>query len=421
VRRLSPFLLLAASLVGSCGPSGHRVDRPVADGQGEWVAFVGATVATSPDAAPIRDGIVLLHGRKIAAVGPRGAVEVPRGAREIDARGTTITAGFWNAHVHFAGPAFADVAHAPAPTLAGALSEMLGRWGFAHVFDTGSDIRQTAVLKARIERGEVVGPSVRTTGAPFVAVGGQPVYIPFPLPQLPSPAAAIEMVRAELDHGADGIKLMTASVVANPPPPVMPVPIVRAVTETAHARGVLVFAHPTNRDGVIAARDGGVDVLAHTAPASGPWSAEDARALVAAKMSLVPTLSLWRLELTPISADLAERYERDAIEQVRAFAAAGGTLLFGTDVGYRPEVDTTAEHTLLACAGLSFAAHLAMLTTAPAARFGARQTGTIAPSMNADLVVLEGDATTDPAAFAHVRCTLRDGVVIFAAAAARCR
>ena len=89
-------------------------------------------------------------------------------------------------------------------------------------------------------------------------------------------------------------------------------------------------------------------------------------------------------------------------------------LLFGTDAGYRAEVDPTAEHQLLAKAGLPFAARLAMLTTAPATRFGvAARTGRLAPGLDADLVVLDGDPRTDPTAFARVRTTVRRGVVLY--------
>jgi imidazolonepropionase-like amidohydrolase len=120
---------------------------------------------------------------------------------------------------------------------------------------------------------------------------------------------------------------------------------------------------------------------------------------------------------------VATRYEDDAIEQVRVFAAAGGTLLFGTDVGYRREYDTTPEHELLARAGLPFAAHLAMLTTAPAARFHAGKpttSGRLAPGMDADVVVLEGDPRRDARAFANVRCTVRRGETIYAASPGAC-
>lgn len=379
-------------------------------------AYVGATVIASPDAAPLRDATLLLDGPRIAALGPRATTAIPPGAEIVDARGATITAAFWNAHVHLTEPALADAATAPPAQLASALHDLTTRWGFAHVVDTGSDLANTTALRRRLADGELLGPRILTAGTPFVAVGGQPVYIPFPLPTLATPEAATAAVTQTLDDGADAIKLMTASVVARPPAPVMPLPVIRAVATAAHARAALVLAHPTNLAGVRAARDGGVDLLVHTAPEDGPWSDDEARALVAAGVSLVPTLSLWRLELSDRPA-LADRFEANALAQVRTFAAAGGLLLFGTDTGYRPEHDPTPEHALLARAGLPFSARLAMLTTAPAARFGATTTGRLAPGLDADLVLLDGDPTTDPAAFARVRCTLRRGVILHDAGA----
>jgi imidazolonepropionase-like amidohydrolase len=412
----------ALALLGACGGAGSSPARSgpagaaaVAAPAHAYRAYVGATLIASPGSPPIADAAILLDGARIAALGPRAEVALPPGTEIIDASGATITAAFWNTHVHLMEPALQGASTAPAVQLGEGLHQLATRWGFAHVVDTGSDLSNSAALRRRLAAGELRGPSLRLAGMGGVPVGGQPVYIPFPLPTLGTPAEGTAAVQALLDGGADAIKLMTASVVANPPSPVMPVPVVRAVTTAAHARGALVIAHPTNLAGVLAARDGGVDILAHTAPQDGPWTAEQASSLVRAGMSLTPTLSLWRLEI-PV-AKIADRFEAAAIDQVRSFAAAGGTLLFGTDVGYRPEHDPTAEHQLLARAGLSFAARLAMLTTAPAARFGAADRGRLAVGLAADLVVLEGDPARDPAVFARARCTVRDGIVIHAAGA----
>ena len=99
---------------------------------------------------------------------------------------------------------------------------------------------------------------------------------------------------------------------------------------------------------------------------------------------------------------------------MKSYSRAGLDLLFGTDVGYRPEYETRPEFELLARAGLGFDAILAMLTTAPAARFRmAEQTGRVTPGLDADLVVLDGDPASDARAFAQVRYTLRAGKVIY--------
>ena len=68
---------------------------------------------------------------KIAAVGPRASVQVPAAAERIDASGLTITAGFWNSHVHLVQRKWRDAAKVPRKAeLAAQLREMLTRYGF---------------------------------------------------------------------------------------------------------------------------------------------------------------------------------------------------------------------------------------------------------------------------------------------------
>ena len=94
---------------------------------------------------------------------------------------------------------------------------------------------------------------------------------------------------------------------------------------------------------------------------------------------------------------------------MRAYAQAGGQILFGTDVGYMSEYDPTEEYRLMARA-LEPMQILASLTTAPAARWkeGERR-GRVAAGQDADLAVLEADPAADPANFAKLRCTIRAG------------
>src|SRR5439155_20648032 len=90
------------------------------------------------------------------------AVRVPPGARIIDCSGGTVTAGFWNSHVHFTGADFRAADTAPAESLAAALPAMPTAYGVVHVVDTGSYLPNTLALRRRIESGEVPGPSILT-------------------------------------------------------------------------------------------------------------------------------------------------------------------------------------------------------------------------------------------------------------------
>jgi imidazolonepropionase-like amidohydrolase len=147
-----------------------------------------------------------------------------------------------------------------------------------------------------------------------------------------------------------------------------------------------VFAHPSNSPGARAAIEGGVDVLAHTFPTSldgSPWDRALPAMMKERGMALIPTLKLWPYELrrAGLSAELVELVLGNGVAQTRAFAELGGLLLFGTDVGYMTDYDPTEEFVYLQRAGLAPAQILAMLTTAPADRFGRVRTGRLAPGL----------------------------------------
>jgi imidazolonepropionase-like amidohydrolase len=105
-----------------------------------------------------------------------------------------------------------------------------------------------------------------------------------------------------------------------------------------------------------------------------------------------------------------------AVARLRAYNAAGGDILFGTDVGYIYQFDTSEEYALMQRAGMTFPQILASLTTNPARRFGfANHSGRIAANMDADLSIFQGDPGTDISALSRVSYTIRAGKVIFRA------
>jgi imidazolonepropionase-like amidohydrolase len=188
--------------------------------------------------------------------------------------------------------------------------------------------------------------------------------------------------------------------------------------EEAHRRGRIVLAHPSNSAGARAALDGGVDVLAHTFPSEldgVPWDRTLPGQMRERGMGLIPTLKLWPYELAKagLRPQIVARVLANGEAQLRAFSEAGGQVLFGTDVGYMTDYDPTDEYVYMQRAGLSYARILAALTTAPAARFGlAERTGRLAPGLDADITVVNGDPAADVRALAQARYTLRAGRIL---------
>ncbi len=90
------------------------VPTSVAQSPAASLALTGATIYPSPDQPVIRNGVILLRDGRIAAVGRHGEVTVPRGTDTLDCTGLTVTAGFWNSHVHCS-PATASPACSTGP------------------------------------------------------------------------------------------------------------------------------------------------------------------------------------------------------------------------------------------------------------------------------------------------------------------
>ncbi len=391
----------------------------------------GAKIYSAPDTEPIENGVIVMREGRITEVGARDTIQVPSGSSASSCSGGIITAGFQNSHVHFTEEKWKGAAGQDATQLERNLTAMLTRYGFTTVVDTASDVDNTAALRKRIERGEIRGPRIFTAGWALYPPDGIPFYLrslpPELLQQLRQPAtaeAAIADVRDNLKHGADLTKLFIATPQADKTVKYMPAPIAAAAAAETHRRGRLVFAHPTDVAGIRAAIAAGVDVLAHTTLGNEKllWEPDLVQDMITHDLAVIPTLKLWRYELT--KAHVPERIITLAVgdtqQQLQAFSDAGGQVLFGTDVGYMTDYDPTDEYVLMLKAGLTSMQILASLTTAPAARFKEdSRRGRIAPGMDADLVVLGADPALDVRGFAQVRCVFRTGVRIYTAPPAR--
>jgi imidazolonepropionase-like amidohydrolase len=352
------------------------------------LALVGARIYTSPTAAPIENGTVLIRNGRITAVGPKDEIKVPSNWSVIDCKDLTLTAAFWNCHVHFIEPKWQDADLMPAAQFNRQMEQMITSHGFVHVWDIAEfTIGNVLRIRNRIKRGDVNGPVIYTTGVPLVPPNGSPFYIaPLKLPEATDAQQAIAHVHEQIDSWADAIKIWTGSPTGNKVV-YMPEEIVRQITETAHRLGKPVFAHPTDTKGVMIAVNNGVDILAHTSPDDGRlWSADTIGQIIAAHVALIPTLKLWKDELKK----------------------------GGTDVGYLTDYATTDEFVMLAAAGLNFSEILAILTTTPARRFGqSRHTGRIAVGLDADIVLLAGDPAADIQALDKVAYTIHRGKIIY--------
>ena len=390
----------------------------VAEARENW-ALDAAKIYPAPD-LPAMSGQVVITSAKIQSVGPRRM----SASRAPECNGGVIVAGFQNSQVHFTGDEFRDARHQRAELLEAALTRMLTRYGYTAAFDIASERDNTLDLRNRVEDGDVRGPRILTVGGALFPAHGLPIYISHLrkelLDNLPQPGSvdeALNVVRENLAAGADGTKLFLATPQADSTVKRMRPEIAAAATDETHRRGKLVFAHPTDIQGVQQALDAHVDILAHPplgAPV--PWPEPLLKQVLDAGVSMIPTLKLLEFELAKehVPAATAERLVNESVTEFGRFAASGGQVLFGTDAGYMTDYDPIREYELMAKAGLTPMQILASLTTTPAVRWREqKRRGRVAAGLDADIVVLEADPAASSRNFAAVRCVIRQGKVIY--------
>lgn len=191
---------------------------------------------------------------------------------------------------------------------------------------------------------------------------------------------------------------------------------VASLVVAAHAAGLLVVAHVVSTATLRTALTAGVDIVTHT-PVSADPDDELIRQIEAHPVTIIPTLTMMdgvvqtigrkpvlRL-LSLVVKDLRMDYRR-AQATVAVFHRAGRAVLAGTDANaesgapFRPPYGRSLHEELarLVDAGLTPAEALDGATRLAADAFGLAGRGRIAPGYRADLLLVDGDPTSDIAA-----------------------
>jgi imidazolonepropionase-like amidohydrolase len=237
---------------------------------------------------------------------------------------------------------------------------------------------------------------------------------PTPLPEIEDAEGAAAAARRLLEAGVDGIKVFASVPRGGGLGLTLGEDVLRAAVREAHRAGKPAFVHPNTNADVLAALRAGANVVAHTTPRSA-WGGEIQPLVAERRAALTPTLTVHPHFLRHDRLSAREAAAEAAAEQLRDWREAGGTVLFGTDLG-AVDPDPRPEYAAMASARMTFADVLASLTTDPAACFaGGERTGRLAPGFRADVTVSSGQAARDVRALADVRWTIRAGRVIYGA------
>ena len=171
-----------------------------------------------------------------------------------------------------------------------------------------------------------------------------------------------------------------------------------------------MFAHPQNQVGADNALNGGVDILAHTIPTKGSFTPEELAQMRKQHTALIPTLTLW----TTVVQDpkVQEQLVGAGVSELKSYFAEGGTILFGTDVGFTSKYDTTRNTNSWAGQwdGRIFWRRSRRIRRGISKR---RPRAAWKKAWTRIFVVLDADPAADVKNFAKVKYTVKSGKVIY--------
>ena len=166
-----------------------------ADVPDSLVALTGARIVTmaDEDGGVIEDGVIVVDGNRIAAIGARGDVDVPAGAKTVDVSGKTIIPGLVDAHAHGTqGEGFIPQQNwKNYATLA---------LGVTTIFDPSNDATEIFAAADMQRAGQILAPRIYSTGD--IVYGAKSAWFA----EINSLDEALEHVRRLKAQGAISVK-----------------------------------------------------------------------------------------------------------------------------------------------------------------------------------------------------------------------
>lgn len=374
---------------------------------------------------------------KITAVAPCGAT--PKKAQRIDWSAFTILPGLIDLHTHLADAGqSADLAlplkTSPAATaLIGAHNARLTlEAGFTTVRDVGTYRGLTDVaLRDAINNGMVPGPRMFVAGA-YITIprGGGELNGVVPNDQLPqdmrlgvasTPQEATAKTAFLIEQGADFIKtIATGAVLAigtEPGEPELTEDQLRAVVNTARAKGVLVTAHAHGAIGIKNAIRAGVRSIEHAsliddealamAKGAGTWLVMDI--YNGDYIDDIGTKEGWPEEYLRKNRETTDVQREGFTKAVKM----GVKLAYGTDSGVYPHGGNAKQFAYMVRYGMTPMQAIQSATIRAAELLGKEHIlGSISPGRYADLVAVKTDPLGDIKALEDIAHVMKAGEVV---------
>jgi imidazolonepropionase-like amidohydrolase len=423
-----------------------KTDAPV-------IALTHVKLIDGTGAPAKNDQTIVIENGRITAVGPSAQVKAPANAQVTDLTGHTVIPGLVGMHDHLYYTAAGN--RAAQLTVSGPRLYLAS--GVTTVRTTGSRAPYAEInLKDQVDKGRTIGPRIHIT-APYIT-GGEGVTS---MTLLQSPEQATRFVSYWAKEGATWLKAYADIRRAE----------LKAAIDEAHRQGIKVTGHLCSVS-FMEAVELGIDGLEHglftnsdyvpnkqpdVCPSqqlvssgaamkmSDPAVQRTFKAMIDKKVPMTSTLAVYELfvpnrptkdqrSLDAMSPEVREDYLKaravidtstnatfsldvfkNAMAYEKAFVDAGGVLAAGVDPtgngGALPGFGDQRNWELLSEAGFKPEQVSQIMSLNGAKVLGVdKEIGSVEKGKAADLVVLRGDLTSDPAVIRNTVTVFKDGI-----------
>ncbi len=283
-RRLRRIAVTPALLILLFAPLQLAAQKGVAPPAENVVALVGATLIDGNGGPPVPDVTIVVRGQRIAAIGPKGSIAVPKGARVVDATGKFATPGFSDTNVHLSlynnGESMVRYEDQFVDLVVEAAQTEL-KYGITNVRDSYGALLPLIVVRDSIRHGKLLGPRMLVAGnivgwggpkSPLFSNSTPQTYFDEQMMDFIAQGAGEELLELSpdelriamdkyLDKGPDFVKYggtaHTNSLITFSPRQQ------KALVEEVHKYGRFAETHSTNPEPLRISVEAGIDVIQH--------------------------------------------------------------------------------------------------------------------------------------------------------------